>query len=116
MAIVRSKDGHFFEVPDEELKKYEKKPEDVQDKDVCGNECSSEDCEGTPEGSSGPGGPARMGPPGSSSPIQIVVNYIQGGPGGGAPRGGKDISGRYCGWHNCWRNCWHNCWRNYCHY
>jgi len=116
MAIVRTQSGHVFDVPDEELAKYAKKPEEVSN-DVSGRSDES--------GPGGPGGPG--GHSGGSSPIQIIVNYIQGGGGGGGAMkgppgkgeaGGKvdDVAGKYCGWHNCWRNCWHNCWRNYGHY
>src|SRR5579862_21881 len=105
MAIVRSREGSFFDVPDEELKKYEKKAEDVQG-------CSAE--AGQEQGPGGPGG----GGGGGASPVQIIVNYAggMGGGGQGAPSGGGsgDVKGRYCGhWHNCWRNCWRNYWRNF---
>jgi len=115
MAIVRSQDGHFFEVPDEVLKQHEIKSEDV------------------PGGAreSGPSlsqGSGMVGPNGGVSPVQIIVNYIQGGGGGqgggmqGPPASDKpadaaqDVGGRYCNWRNCWHNCWRNCWRNYGHY
>src|SRR5579862_5247528 len=114
MAIVRSREGSFFDVPDEELKKYEKKAEDVQGR-------SAEACGDQGQGQGGPGaGPGGPGGPGGggASPIQIIVNYAGGmGGGQGAPSGGGsgDVKGRYCGhWHNCWRNCWRNYWRNFC--
>ena len=115
MAIVSSRSGAYFDVPDEELSKYAKKPEEV------GADVAGRSGEGPGAGPGGPGG-------GGSSPIQIIVNYIQGGGGGmpapqgsaGAPgeegKKGTDVGGRYCSWHNCWRNCWKNCWRNSHHH
>ena len=118
MAIVCSQSGHYFDVPDSELSKYAKTPEEAGKSDVQGR---SAEGPGGPEGG-GPGG--QCGPGGGmgggSSPIQIIVNYIQssGGGGGGMPppaggegagaKKGEDVGGRYCGWHNCWRNCWRN--------
>jgi hypothetical protein len=113
MAIVRSQDGHFFEVPDEQLKQYEMKQDDIP-----------ESAKGSPGLSQGSG---MVGPGQGVSPVQIIVNYVQPGqmgrPSGGenAPEGaaagqkqGQDVGGRYCGhWHNCWRNCWRNSWRNF---
>jgi|GEM_PF-1746127 len=121
MAIVRSQEGHFFEVPDTELSKYAMKQEDIP-----------ESAKASPDLTQGTG----MGPMGSGggqgvSPVQIIVNYMggMGGGMGGGPQGGEgqaqgaeagaqgqkqDVGGRYCGhWHNCWRNCWRNYWRNF---
>src|SRR5204863_9189037 len=111
MAIVRSQDGHFFEVPDEELKKYEMKQADIP-----------ESAKGSPDLSQGTG---MSGPGQGVSPVQIIVNYMQpgqmqgpsgGGEGEKAAEGaaagsaqGQDVGGRYCGhWHNWWRNCRRN--------
>ena len=128
MAIVCSKNGTYFDIPDADLVKYMKKAESV-DLDVGGRSDEGSCSEGTCDSGKGaPGGfgAGLGGPGGGVSPVQIIVNYIQPGAGGGGgmpagqgtpgAKGGQDIAGRYCGWANCWRNFWRNCWRNFVYY
>jgi hypothetical protein len=114
MAILQSVDGKFYEIADKDLEKYEVPADKV--KDILAEM-------GPPKG--GPaGGPGGMRKGGGASP-QVVVN-VQGseGPGGGK-RGGPPPSGEEGEqgvqphgywwanwWSNCWANCWANCWRN----
>ena len=84
MAILRSTDGKFYNIPDENLGEYEMSPDDVKQH----------------VGSGGPGyGPGPGGPGGGPGPQ-----------GGGY---GPEVTPQSGCWRNCWRNCWsRNCWRN----
>ena len=108
MAILRSVDGKFFEVPDDDLEKFEVPPEKV--KNVLDELDQGE-------------GPQMAGPgPGASQSPQVVV-HVSGGPQqGGAPMGGPEGTEqgdegvqpfhhrrRRSWWRNHWRNCWRNC-------
>lgn len=108
MAILRSMDGKFFDVPDDDLESLMIPAEEVKEK--LGE-----------AGGPGPGGPSGgMGsthtvPGGGQVVIQVFPNA--GGSGGGPPQsaeggeGGGDVQAQSCGgWRNCWRsNCWRNC-------
>lgn len=108
MAILRSVDGKFFEVPDDDLEKFEVPPEKV--KNVL-DELDQEE------------GPQMAGPaPGGSQSPQVVVHVSGGPPQGGAPMGGPEGGEegdegvqpyhhrrRRSWWRNHWRNCWRNC-------
>jgi hypothetical protein len=118
MAILRSVDGQFYEIPDDQLSQYLVPPDKVKEK------LGSVGGEGAP--SSDPGPP----PAGHGSGPAIIVQIIGGAmppPGGGAPppSGGTapapaEASSSevqpYSGWWNSWRNTWgphwHNWWRN----
>lgn len=115
MAILRSVDGKFYEVPDKDLEKYEIPADQLREK--LGDQAQAEP---------GPGGPgAGPGGPGGNRGSQVVIQIHgggSGGPGGGrgpgaAPGEDGDEVQPYWGWwrncwNNCWRNCWNNCWRN----
>jgi len=82
MAILRSMDGKFYNIPDDQLGEHEMGPDEV--KEHIGAQ------------GGGPGGPGGGG---------------QGGPGGQGGGGEVTPQGcwRNC-WRNCWkRNCWRNC-------
>jgi hypothetical protein len=130
MAILRSVDGKFYEVPDDSLANYLVPDDQVKAK------LSEAGC-AMPAGR-GPG-PGRG--PGASAPgapggvvIQIYTQGQQGDSGpppgrppaqAGQPEGAAAASGQptevspygFCfgggGWHNCWHNHWHNCWHNH---
>ena len=120
MAILRSVDGKFYEVPDDKLDAFlipEDKVKEKLNEAGAGQACG---------GGGPPSGPRR----GAAGP-QIVINIRGGGApismgsGPGAPGGAPCPSaepevapyhhsshghGHYCGgWHNCWQNCWQNC-------
>ncbi len=84
MAILRSMDGKFYNIPDDTLGEYEMGPDEV--KEQIGE-------------AAGGGGPQGGGP--------------QGG-GGGGPQGGPGQVQPQRGGHGCWHNCWHNCWSRNC--
>ena len=82
MAILRSMDGKFYNIPDDTLGEYDMGPEEVKEQIGAVG--------GGPEGGPGPQG----GGPGAVQPQR--------------PRGGHGCW-HNC-WHNCWsRNCWRNC-------
>lgn len=79
MAILRSMDGKFYNIPDDQLGEYEMGPDEVKEQ----------------LGAAG-GGPGGGGPMG-------------GGPGGGGnvtPQGYWRNCWRNCWRRNCWRNCY----------
>ncbi len=96
MAILRSVDGKFYEIPDEELSQHEVPAEKVTAiMDAMGG--------GEPGGGPGGAGPGGAGPGGA-------------GPEGLGPEGGGDdvepygyYRRRRYYWRNCWRNHWRNC-------
>ena len=115
MAILRSVDGKFYEVPDKDLEKFEIPADQVREK--LGDQAQAEP--GGP--GAGPGGPGGGGGGGS----QVVIQIHGGAQGGGAPGGGQgapagedgdEVQPYWGWWRNCWRNCWrnhwNNCWRN----
>ncbi len=122
MAILRSVDGKFYEVPDKDLEKFEIPADQIKDK--LGDAAQAEP--GGPGGpGAGPGGPGAGGGGGSQVVIQILGGANAGGgagglgDGAGAPQAGEDGDEvqPYWGWwrnhwRNCWRNHWNNCWRN----
>jgi hypothetical protein len=116
MAILRSLDGQFYEVPDDQLAKFLIPADKVKEK----VQSSSED----------PGPPSNdPGPPGGGQGPAIIVQIYGASvppPGGGAPppggAGAPTGSGAPAGevqpyaWMNTWRNTygphWHNVWHN----
>lgn len=107
MAILRSVDGKFFEVPDKDLDKFEIPADQLREK--LGD--AAEAGPGGPGGPAGPGGPGGGGA-GSQVVIQIHGSGADAGPGAGAPKGGDEAEPYWGWWRNCWQNCWRNCWRN----
>lgn len=111
MAILRSVDGKFYEVPDKDLEKFEIPADQLKDK-------LGDQAEGDPGGPGGPGaGPGGGGAGGSQVVIQIHggganVGGGQGGPGGAPGDDSDDVQPYWGWWRNCWRNCWRNHWRN----
>jgi hypothetical protein len=94
MAILRAMDGKFYDVPDEQAKKFEVPREKV--KDVLAKA-------GTPPGGGGRPGP-RGGPPGSQVVIQVF-------PGAGGQPAHTSSHGQepgevdpYYWWWNNWSN------------
>jgi len=115
MAILRSTDGKFYDVADDQLEDKLIPAEEIKDKlgDVG---------VGPAPGPVG-GGPGGMSVPGSG---QVVIQIFTseggaGGPGGPAPEGGEEAEGDveahgYCWRRNCFSNYWRrNCWRNRCY-
>lgn len=124
MTILRSSDGKFYDIPDEEAHKYEVPREKVK-------ELLSK-AGGPPQGGGGPGGggPGQQGPQGPQGGqpyAPVVINVYapggapHGGPGGpgghggpqggppqGAPHEGGDVDPYWWWWNN-----WHNYWPNY---
>jgi len=115
MAILRSSDGRFYDVADDQL----------EDKMIPAEEVKERLGEVGVEPSSGPVGPGpEMVVPGTGGQvvIQIYTGQSEGPPPTGGPEGpqGQEPQGdvEAHGW--CWRrnwfsNCWRrNCWRNSC--
>jgi hypothetical protein len=110
MAILRSVDGRFYEIPDDQLSKYLIPEDKVKEKvQAAGGDA------GPPE-DPGP-------PPPSGSPAIIVQIFGAAGaqPAGGgapAPTAGAGEVQPYAWW-NTWRNTygpsWHNVWHNRWH-
>ena len=104
MAILRSVDGKFYEVPDKNLEKYEIPADQLKDK--LGDMDQAAGPGGPGGGGAGPGGPGGGGG-GSQVVINIHGSAEMGGGGGGAPAPeageGDDSVQPYWGW---WRNCW----------
>lgn len=112
MAILRSSDGKFYEVPDEQLDSYEIPSEEVKSK--------LEDAGDMPAGPRGGMGPGEL-PPGVV--IQVYSGRGRGGAGGRQQQGPQGGTGgqegevqayNYCPFRNCFRNCFRSCFRN-CH-
>lgn len=119
MAILRSSDGKFYEVADEQLEGALIPAEQIKEKLGAAGV-------GPAEGPIGPGPIQGMPVPGTNGQVVIQIHT------GGAPMGGceggyeegpegeaeGDVEAH--GW--CWRrnyfnNCWRrNCWRNHCRY
>ena len=101
MAILRSFDGTFYEVPDDQLATFELAPEKVK-------EALAQAGEDLPAGPP-PGAPAGGGGGG-----QVVIQVFAG---DGRPPvvrtgsgGGEEVEAYgACGWRNSWRNSWRNC-------
>lgn len=114
MAILRSTDGKFYEVDDDQLEDKLIPAEEIRDK--------LGDAGGEPA-EYGPG-PMTI-PSGGPVTIQIFTSPEagEGPPPEDAEGGGGEVSAHgYCyrrrpRWHNhCWRNYWRrNCWRNHCY-
>jgi hypothetical protein len=107
MAILRSVDGQFYEIPDDQLPKFLIPADKVKEK-----------VQGTGED---PGPPPGDAPPPGSGPAIIVQIYgASVPPSGGAPpptTGAAPTSEvQPYGWWNTWRNTWgphwHNSWHN----
>jgi hypothetical protein len=118
MAILRSVDGQYYEVPDDQLARYLIPADKVKEKVQTG-------------GGEDPG-PPDPGPPGAGGPGPTVLVQIYGTSapppggggapppgGGGAPApgaGGAAPEVQPYGWWNTWRNTyapgWHNVWHN----
>ena len=115
MAILRSVDGKFYEVPDKDLAKMEIPADEVREK--LGDLADQAGPAGPGPGAGGPGGG------GGGAGAQVVIQIHGGGDVGGA--GGADMPPgdaagsseegveAYGWWRNCWRNHWRNHWNNY---
>lgn len=117
MAILRSMDGKFYNIPDDDLEANAVPPEEVKEKlgEAAG-------CPGGPPPGNGGGGQPMSIPGGGQVVIQIYTSPGGGGSGGAPPQGGAPAQAEgaegdlvphaYC-WRNTWsRNCWRNNWRN----
>ncbi len=122
MAILRSSDGKFYEVADEQLEDKLIPAEEIKERlgDVG---------VGPAPGPVGPG--PEMSVPGTGG--QVVIQVYTSGPGGpsgpgggggggyGPPPEGAEAEGdveahNWCWRRNCFSNCWQrNCWRNGCY-
>lgn len=107
MAILRSVDGKFYEVPDKDLEKFEVPADQVREK------------LGDTVQAGGGGAPGPGGPGGGAGNAQVVIQILgdqsnAGGGGAPAPSGedGDEVQPYWGWWRNCWRNCWRNYWRN----
>ncbi len=120
MAILRSVDGTFYEVPDDQLDDFQIPPEEVKEKLQGSGEGLPS---GPPPGGPPPGGGGGGGmPPGGLVYVQVFSNTGGGGgpmaePQTASAEGGEVQPYQFCsGWRNwkncCWRN-WRN-WRNCC--
>ncbi len=117
MAILRSSDGKFYEVADEELESKLIPAEEIKEK--LGNVGV-----GPAQGPMGPG--PDMVVPGTGGQVVIQIHTGQGGGygpgyGGPPPEGeleGEEVEAHQWGWrHNHFCNHWRrNCWRNHCHH
>jgi hypothetical protein len=111
MAILRSLDGQFYEVPDDQLSKFLIPADKVKEKVQAGG---GEDPGPPPGNDPGP-------PPGGGTPAIVVQIYGAGTPPGGPPPTGTETPAAAGGvqpyaWWNTWRNTyhpgWHNVWHN----
>ena len=106
MAILRSMDGKFYNIPDEQLEEHLVPADEVKER--LGSELGSED--------QGPGGQPYSMPAGGGVTIQVFPGG-QGGGQSGPPAEqqqqgeGDSVQPHGYGWRN-WRNCWRNAWRN----
>lgn len=109
MAILRSLDGKFYEIPDDQVNNFLIPEDKVKEKlQACGM------AEPGPE----------AGPPTAEAPTPTVLVQIYGSAGmagAGAPQGAPPPQAAATGgevqpyshyWRNYWRNYWHNYWRN----
>lgn len=115
MAILRSSDGKFYDIADDQLEGRMIPAEQIREKlGAVGV--------GPSEGPVGPG--PQMVVPGSGGQVVIQI-YTSGGgegPSGPPPQQGEGEEGQveahgWCWRRNCFANYWRrNCWRNSCHY
>tara|TARA_R110002096_G_scaffold304275_3_gene499230 strand:+ start:2417 stop:2776 length:360 start_codon:yes stop_codon:yes gene_type:complete len=119
MAILRSSDGKFYDVADDQLEDKLIPAEEIKERlgDVGVGPASG------PVGA----GPNSMSVPGTGG--QVVIQVYTSAEGGGGGMGGPPPEGEgeaeggdveahgYCGWRrNCFSNSWRrNCWRNSCY-
>lgn len=116
MAILRSNDGRFYDIADDQLEGKMIPAEQIKEK-------LGSVGVGPAEGPVGPG--PQMTVPGTGGQVVIQI-YTSGGDGGGygAPPQGEGQGGEgdveahgYCWRHNHFCNHWQrNCWRNSCHH
>jgi hypothetical protein len=107
MAILRSLDGQFYEVPDDQLAKYLIPADKVKEK-----------VQGTGEDPGPP--PNDPGPPSGGPPPIVVQIYGAAPPSGsagpptaaGAPGGEVQPYAWWNTWKNTWAPGWHNVWHN----
>lgn len=86
MAILRSMDGQFYNVPDSQLNAMLVPAEQVK---------------------------AKLTAAAANSSMPEAAHDAAAGDDMVTPHGHGRRYGRGCGWRNCWsRNCWRNCWRN----
>ena len=103
MAILRSNDGRFYDVADDQLADKLIPSDQIKEKLASVGVGSSE-------------GPVGSGPiviPGTGGQVVIQI-YTSSGGGSVAPQGDEDVEAHQHGWggghfHNCWN---HNCFRN----
>ena len=113
MAILKSADGQFYDVPDDQLDAHLIPAEEVKQK-------LEEAGSPGPEGGGMEGGPISIGPGGAP---QVLIQVYGGPPGGGMPAAGAigaqvcdeegDVEAygrRFCG-HRCGRRCGRHCGR-----
>lgn len=116
MAILRSSDGKFYEVDDNQLEDKLIPAEQIKEK--LGNAGV-----GPSEGPVGPGPGPDMVVPGTNG--QVIIQIHTGGApmgGGYEPGPGPEAEGEgdveahnWCWRRNFFSNCWRrNCWRNHC--
>jgi hypothetical protein len=110
MAILRSVDGQFYEIPDDQLSKYLVPADKVKEK----LGAAGADAGPPPDG----GPPPSGGGPGPAIIVQIYGAHMP--PSGPPPEGAA--SGQpsaevqpYGGWWNTWRNTWRPHWHNWWH-
>jgi hypothetical protein len=114
MAILRSLDGRFFEIPDDQVDRF-LIPEDQVKAKLAGA--------GAPEAQAGPPSGGEGGPP-SGSPTIVVQIYGAApgaGPGAPPPTAGAPPTAAgevqpYGWWNNWWHNRhggWNNWWHNW---
>ncbi|NNE94104.1 MAG: hypothetical protein HKN23_20850 [Verrucomicrobiales bacterium] len=110
MAILRSTDGKFYEVADEQLDDKLIPAEELKNKLGTASTGPAVAGPGVPPQNAGP-----VSLPGTGQVvIQIFTSDGLEGPTGPAPEGeGNEEEVTAHGW--CWRrNCFHNCWRRNC--
>jgi hypothetical protein len=114
MAILRSNDGRFYDIADDQLEGKLIPAEQIKEK-------LGSVGVGPAEGPVGPGPQMTMPGTGGQVVIQIYTSGGDSGPGyeAPAPEGAEgDVEAHgYCWRRNCFSNYWRrNCWRNSCHH
>jgi hypothetical protein len=103
MAILRSLDGMFYNIPDDQLEQHLVPPDEV--KQHLGNALEAS----APAEKKAASGGISLPQAGKA----VLSLFAGSGDGGGTREAEVTPHGSYCGWRNCWRNCWRrNCWRN----
>ena len=102
MAILRSLDGKFYNIPDDQLERHLVPADEVKQHLGDALEANASI-------------PKTAATTGSGISLPSAGKAVLGLFAGSSGKREAEVTahGGYCGWRNCWRNCWRrNCWRN----